>query len=408
MSLEIDSLNNNNLTNSIPNNKALGLKNDSKPKDTVELSAKKKELSTGAKIGIGVGIAAILGVGIYKRKSLKNLWKKFWNCKSSQNADSSTSMSKIADFKDINTAKDYFENIGIKTVFKSGSERHLADLNTIRNDLLLLEKNEVALPKPESIIVSDWNNIEELKQIFRQLNIKEEQATICNQGVCYWGTTTKGTDNKIHILINSAFNGNYGKFIHEMGHVHQDYLKSSYWHSKGLNDKEFMQKQMDILGLSNIQLAPNFDTKPEYISSILRQHTAFNEYSSTSSVEKCKRIFPDITDQDYNKIFVIPDINGKTYAINAKKMVDKMARESHVYSPNKTWENVAEIFQKLNKGESENFSDLVLLMYDINGGGRVPKLVIKGKKYDDYIESLYNNSDLISQLRESIEVKEFV
>ena len=84
----------------------------------------------------------------------------------------------------------------------------------------------------------------------------------------------------------------------------------------------------------------------------------------------------------------------------------EMASESGVYTPTKTWENVAEIFQGLNRGKE--YSDLVMLMYDINGGGRVPNLVIKGKKYDDYIESLYNNPDLIQKLRECIEVKEFI
>ena len=47
-----------------------------------------------------------------------------------------------------------------------------------------------------------------------------------------------------------------------------------------------------------------------------------------------------------------------------------------------------------------------MLMYDMNGGGRVPNRVIKDMKYDDYIESLYNNKDLIRQLRECVEIKQ--
>ena len=118
-------------------------------------------------------------------------------------------------------------------------------------------------------------------------------------------------------------------------------------------------------------------------------------------------MFPDIVNEDdYLKLFSLYSKDKKTYVINAKKMVDKMYSESGVYAPAKTWENVAEIFEGLNKGKE--YSDLVMLMYDINGGGRVPNLVIKGMKYDDYIESLYNNKDLIRKLSECIEVKELV
>ena len=84
-------------------------------------------------------------------------------------------------------------------------------------------------------------------------------------------------------------------------------------------------------------------------------------------------------------------------------MIEKMASESNVYAPDVAFENVAEIFQKLNQGHQ--FSDEVMLMYDFCGGGRVPNLVIKGQKYDDYIASLYQNKELLQKLRDCIEIK---
>ena len=212
-------------------------------------------------------------------------------------------------------------------------------------------------------------------------------------------------------VVYARCNKLYGRFIHEMGHIHQEFLKSNYWHSKGLNDKEFMQKQIEVLGLSDIGLHNDGmdmiirDFGSSNTPSILRGYTS--SHANNNVKAKLKQMFTSITkEEDYDKLFRILGKDGKTYVINAKKMADKMANESHVYAPYKTWENVAEIFQGLDKGEE--YSDLVMLMYDICGGGRVPNLNIKGEKYDDYIESPYNDSDLIRQLHECIEVKELV
>ena len=374
----------------------------------------KEGLSSSSKLGIGLGIVTLIGLGaeliIGKGKHIKSLWQKLVSPKSTMQKPN-TGIPKIVDFKNLEEAKKYFDRFGIKTIVKDGSENHLTDLNNIKKDLVLLEKNGVAIPKPNSIILCDWQNVDESKQIFRTLNIDERKADSCKTLAGYWGTISKSTDNKCHVIINSSFSGNYGKFIHEMGHIHQDSFRTSYWHSKGLSDREFINKQLDVLGLSDIGIADDGidmiirESGNEFTPAIF--HNVHYANVSPEVKIKIKNLFPSIkNDDDYLKLFSIFGKDRKTYVINAKKMADKMYSESGVYAPEKIWENVAEIFEGLNKGKE--YSDLVMLMYDINGGGRVPNLVIKGKKYDDYIESLYNNKDLITELRKCIEVKEFV
>lgn len=83
-------------------------------------------------------------------------------------------------------------------------------------------------------------------------------------------------------------------------------------------------------------------------------------------------------------------------------MLTYMNNKCHCY--NKEWvsEQVAEIFEDLLKGR--RFDDLTMLMYDFSGGGRIPNLIIDGKKYDDYIKSLYENKELVNKLKEFITV----
>lgn len=401
-----------NISNVIPN-----------PHKNVSFKATKKSsvvqqdgLSTNSKLGIGLGIVTLIGLGAElikgKGKHIKSFWQKIvGKSPKSTTQKPNTGIPEIADFKNLEEAKEYFDRLGIKTIFKDGSEKHLVDLNNIKNDLVLLDKNGVAIPKPNSIILCDWHNVDESKQIFRTLNIDERKADSCKTLAGYWGTISKSSDNKCHVIINSSFSGNYGKLIHEMGHIHQDSFRTSYWHYKGLSDREFVKKQLDVFGLSDIGMAEDGidmiirEAGHEFTPAIFR-HVHYANVSPEVKI-KIKNLFPSINNEgDYLKLFSIFGKDRKTYVINAKKMADKMYSESGVYAPEKIWENVAEIFEGLNKGKE--YSDLVMLMYDINGGGRIPNLVIKGKKYDDYIESLYNNKDLITELRKCIEVKEFV
>lgn len=413
--------------NNAPNNSSLVTQpkiNLQTPPDTVSFRGseqvqpklKKEGSSTGKKIGIGLGAVALIGLGAEliwgKGRHLKTFWEKIaGKGTKTVKPPSSNSTPTVTDFKNLDEAKEYFERLGIKTVFKDGSEKHLLDLNYIKDDLLILERNGVAIAKPNSIIVSDWHNAEEAKQIFRKLNIDENRAEVHKLLSNCWGTVEKGTDNKCHVLINSSYGGNSGKFIHEMGHIHQDSFRTSFWHFKGLTDREFINKQLKVFGLTDIGICNDGvdlilrEAGDQNISSLFR-NVHFDRLAPEVKT-KIKNMFPDIVNEDdYLKLFSLYSKDKKTYVINAKKMVDKMYSESGVYAPAKTWENVAEIFEGLNKGKE--YSDLVMLMYDINGGGRVPNLVIKGMKYDDYIESLYNNKDLIRKLRECIEVKELI
>ena len=450
MSIEINSIKNNPSPYPSPSRgegKNATFKSNPIPQDKVEISSKKKGLSDGTKIGIGIGALTLIGVGIYKRKSLKTLWEKIFgkgnkkppekpNKPSEPNevpnkpkqgevnekekpkgvkgeekpqTTGTSSLPHIADFKNIDEAKEYFESIGIKTIFKPGTEKHLEDLNSFKKDFLLMEQNGVAMPKPDGIIFGDWSNQNEMREIFNSLHLRDRAAQLDRVGL--WGTVERAEDGKLYAIINTKFS-NYCGIAHEMGHIHQDSLHSSYWQTKLSSEKEFLDKQLEVFGLTDIGLHDLFLRNMadgfgrDNIKSIFRGYN-FADKASTETKEKLYQMFPGIGENDLEKIFTIVGKNGKTYRINAKKMVDKMASEfDYFYAPTRSFENVAEIFSRLNRGQK--FSDLVMLMYDINGGGRVPNLIIKGKKYDDYIESLYNNHDLIRQLRESIEVKELV
>lgn len=78
------------------------------PNDTVEISTKKKELKSRTKIGIGIGIVSIIGLGIElicgKGKHLKSMWEKICGKGVTANPpanDSKKYLDKIDDIKDI-------------------------------------------------------------------------------------------------------------------------------------------------------------------------------------------------------------------------------------------------------------------------------------------------------------------
>lgn len=379
-------------------------------------------ISQGAKIVLCIGFMTTLAIGadfvfckgrhiksLLEKCGIKGNKKQISNTKGKGNSNKSDiSLPVIEDFKNIEEATTFFEKNEIRTFFNNDAKNHIQDLNSIKNEIPILEKNGVAISRPDSIVIEDWSNIEELKRIVNTLNISESKATNMNDVSSWaWGTVAKSNDNKMHLFINSK-RGEYKKFIHEMGHIHQDFIESSYWHSKGLKNEDFIKKQMEVLGLSNIELSKAYiDNIKQNNNSAIPSILGLRHLNVMNNEQKKRvgNLFTNIVqDSDYDKLFFIMGKNGENYWINAKKIIDKMGTESGVYAPDKLHENVAEMFEKLNNGKE--FSDLVMLMYDISGGGRIPNLVIKGQKYDDYIKSLYDNNDLIRQLRECIEVKQ--
>lgn len=126
MSVDVNSVSVDNSKIQTKNNKSVTFKSNPVPQDEVEISSKKKKVSTGAKVGIGLGLAAIIGIGIYKRKSLINLWKKFFG-KSSKTSE------KIKNALSAVKPKTLDEAVGIKPI-KSNEE-----YNTV---LQRLQQNE--------------------------------------------------------------------------------------------------------------------------------------------------------------------------------------------------------------------------------------------------------------------------
>ena len=273
-------------------------------------------------------------------------------------------------FKNVDEAKKYFENIGVETDFRGANETHLDMLNRIKENIKQLKEMGVKKEKPNSITISNWKNREETKELFHNRGGVNEEPP---ESGYYKAFSTFKNGNEAHILIDS--NASFDQFRHEMGHINHHRGLDSFWHSKGLNGTDFANKQLEILGAEE-KIYPN-------ISGL----------SGRNIIE-----FP--VDGTGAK-FRIPTENREIRYIYPQKMIDKMQQETNAYDGGKTiTEQIAYMFEGLLKGDK--YTDEAMLYYDFAGGARIPNLKINGKTYDEYIESLYNNKELIEKLRQNI------
>ena len=222
--------------------------------------------------------------------------------------------------------------------------------------------------KPDSITISDWKNRIELEELQRAKGVSSDAYEPNYFAQCL----SSENNNKSHIFINSN-KPDFDMFRHEMGHVN-DFNHDSLWHSKGFKGHDFADKQLQILGK---------DEKIYRNAGKFNNIFYFHPSKQTTS-------------------FTFPNKNMETRYVHAQNMISKMQSETGCYAPENLIEQKAYIFERLLKGDK--FSDEVMLYYDFAGGARIPNLKIDDKSYDEYIESLYNNKDLIDKLKQNIKI----
>ena len=320
------------------------------------ISSKKKSSKTGWWITGGIIMAGAAAFLTHKA----GWWKKA--------VDKNISS---GEFKTVEQAKKYFEDLGIEVDFRGANEKHVDLLKRIKENLNQLKEMGVKVDKPNSITISDWTKADEYAELCRTRGIdierRENYHAFCS-----------GKNGENHLFINSNV-PSFDKIRHEMGHANHFNGYDSYWHTKGKTGHDFADNQLELLGSSD-KVIRNSRVHGSNLVNILR----------LSMKESPTR-------------FVFPNTEAETRFVNAKGMVDKMYSETHCYDGGKhIHEQVADIFEGLLKGEK--YSDEVMLYYDFAGGARIPNLKIDGKTYDEYIESLYNNKDLIQKLRENVTI----
>ena len=274
----------------------------------------------------------------------------------------------------------YFQNMGIDVRIENFSDKHLETFNLIREDIKILKKMGLEKALPERICLSDWRDVEKTRQITSEYGLDIEFPPD-RRAYCGASSNTIFINSSEDALKNS--NGVFRKFKHEIGHrMHFTYCTpTGILESNGANSVlgesvedniEFANRQLQVLGID------------EKVCKIMGYPLPYN---ITSPINK--RYMP---------------LQNKTVLdIDVTKMITYMNDKCHCYNKTYLSEQVAEIFEDLLK--ERKFDDLTMLMYDFAGGGRIPNLRINGKKYDDYIKSLYENKELVNKLKEFIVIR---
>lgn len=220
MPIEINRIKDNSSPYSSPSSdegKKAVFKSNPIPQDKVEISSKKKELSNVSKIGMGLGIAAIIGLGAElifgKGQHIKTIWNKITG-------------------KSVETAKTYIENI----------EKLQEYFNKIFNkNFTKDEANEMALKYQEAF--KEEKDLDFLSKLFNQLNKDYELPlkTVQSQtsvelgsekvygrfsalrGIKADGTLTPGgmSFNSDKLVDNFDRKGLVRVFAHELKHAQQ-------------------------------------------------------------------------------------------------------------------------------------------------------------------------------------------
>ncbi len=273
----------------------------------------------------------------------------------------------FGEFKSVKEAKKYFEDLGINTEFKDVNNEHLPLLNRIKEDLKKLKELGVKFDKPDTLTISDWHKAEEYEELCRKRGVNIERIEE------YYAFCAGDKNGANHVFVNSS-KPSSDFFRHEMGHANHHRGHDSFWEAQGVTNQDFADKQLEILGQ---------DIK------IFRGTKDF------------KNIFHFNPAQSSTK-FAFPNQNMETRFVYVNDIVNKMQTETSCYKPDSLSEQVAYVFDELVKGNK--FSDEVMLYYDFAGGARIPNLKIDGKTYNEYIESLYNNPELIQRLKNNIKI----
>ena len=271
-------------------------------------------------------------------------------------------------FKKVDEAKKYFEDLGINTEFRDVTDEHLPLLNRIKDDMKKLKDLGVKFDKPDTLTISDWHKAEEYAELCRKRGVNIERIEE------YHAFCAGDKHGANHVFINSS-KANTDFFRHEMGHANHHRGHDSFWEAKGIVNHDFADKQLELLGQD------------------LKIYRGTNDF---------KNIFHFNPHENQTK-FAFPNQDMETRYVYVNNIVNKMNKETNCYKPESLSEQVAYIFDGLTRGD-KTFSDEVMLYYDFSGGARIPNLKIKGKSYDEYMESLYNNSALIQALRDNIKI----